>query len=1042
MKIITTLLFLITGALTIFGQKPMASVNGSTALTTDTVHALDDAVISLEVYPNSESWLWMGPEGYLTTGAAVLLSDFTAEKAGLYTAASTIEGDDTVIDFSLIHLQEDFADNDVAYYTCGTDLVTISTGTSGLIYSWDNGMTTPTIDVDGLASPYGVTVSTIFGDTDTADISVVNTQDATINISLTPVTCHNILEVTAPVGAETYVWSDGQIGPSALVDLFAIGQISVDMTTASGCQSTFMYNIDKSDVSIELENIQVEGFCSGADLDLIAPGGYDSYTWDNGTTGPVNTIISTHNNQSYVDMVDNEGCLTRRYMTVIITSAVTAQMSYSNPTDCSQLGSVSLSLENVTVTDLPLTATVYGENNFSQQFILDSITNELPLPAGAYNVIDIQTLDGCNFSLDGFFIDYYYGLEEETNMPEVTICSGDELVLEVVGNYNTAIWSDASTGGSITISPSETSLYSVDLYLSTGCSQRFYYPVTVLDSPEAEVTVMDSEGSVDGSVAIKLTQYHADMFPISVTAVGLTGQDTEIGVMFSDSINIQLEEGEYNNLMLVPADYCSLELGDFEIEYIPTYTTIDMGIAEVCTGSMMQLSAPYTEGATYLWNDGTASMSNSILISGSISISVESTDNQGNVINYVYSVLTTESTMATLYVNNRVSNVLGSIDIEIDNPSPDMFPIEVYATDVVSGVALSIATMTSSTMNIQLSDNSYENLQLINASNCVTSLGDFEITYQPNNAERRVEGKVWLDVLSEAGILENEEPGLEGIVVRAINTEGDIKAEVVTDAEGSYVMNVDKEDVYIEFHSTYNLAVTIPDQGGDNSIGSDVDGSNGPGTTDIISVDGNVNINAGFVHGVLSIDWNDISVVRQDDDHLLTWNVTGEESLSHYEIERSIGGLTDFNFLGDVGLSDNDQSQKTYDFVDDSVDQQEIYYYRIKQVDMDGVYSYSKIVSIQADNDRENSVDIGLVIYPIPAHDDLNIEIKSKFSAEEIIVDVYTLTGTLVKTQSIKTLRDIQNQKLELNISELETGLYILNLTIDKQLISSKIVVE
>ena len=93
----------------------------------------------------------------------------------------------------------------------------------------------------------------------------------------------------------------------------------------------------------------------------------------------------------------------------------------------------------------------------------------------------------------------------------------------------------------------------------------------------------------------------------------------------------------------------------------------------------------------------------------------------------------------------------------------------------------------------------------------------------------------------------------------------------------------------------------------------------------------------------------------------LLWATATEQNNDHFEVERSRGGEV-FEKIGEVSGAGTSMEEHTYAFTDrtpyDGTD-----YYRLKQVDADGGYTYSDVRAITMGSDRPVSV------YPNPANE-------------------------------------------------------------------------
>jgi hypothetical protein len=108
----------------------------------------------------------------------------------------------------------------------------------------------------------------------------------------------------------------------------------------------------------------------------------------------------------------------------------------------------------------------------------------------------------------------------------------------------------------------------------------------------------------------------------------------------------------------------------------------------------------------------------------------------------------------------------------------------------------------------------------------------------------------------------------------------------------------------------------------------------------------------------------------------LAWATTEEINASHFEIERS-GDARIFETIGKVDAKGESKALVTYDFTDNNPFPG-TNYYRLKQVDFDGSYAYSRTISIHFDDSERISV------YPNPVADLLRVESDVPVTSLEI----------------------------------------------------------
>ncbi|MBL7897075.1 MAG: T9SS type A sorting domain-containing protein, partial [Crocinitomicaceae bacterium] len=100
----------------------------------------------------------------------------------------------------------------------------------------------------------------------------------------------------------------------------------------------------------------------------------------------------------------------------------------------------------------------------------------------------------------------------------------------------------------------------------------------------------------------------------------------------------------------------------------------------------------------------------------------------------------------------------------------------------------------------------------------------------------------------------------------------------------------------------------------------------------------------------------------------LHWTTETEQSNDQFFIERSYNG-TNFTTIGTVDGAGSSSYEINYEFTDRDYTQN-LTYYRLKQIDFDGAFKYSSIVSVNRETD-------GIKIYPNPTSGAITIDFPS-----------------------------------------------------------------
>ncbi len=148
----------------------------------------------------------------------------------------------------------------------------------------------------------------------------------------------------------------------------------------------------------------------------------------------------------------------------------------------------------------------------------------------------------------------------------------------------------------------------------------------------------------------------------------------------------------------------------------------------------------------------------------------------------------------------------------------------------------------------------------------------------------------------------------------------------------------------------------------------------------------------------------------------LTWSSSSEENFSHYELERSKDGRT-FELAESIKGSGSLQGGH-YFFQDNQAELRN--YYRLKMIDHDDTYEYSKIINVDADCDIIKNI----TTYPNPVGEgfiNVKVDVKYEIEASIRLVDV---TGLEIITKKV-TLKEGINT-FQFDVSELPGRIYFI----------------
>lgn len=165
----------------------------------------------------------------------------------------------------------------------------------------------------------------------------------------------------------------------------------------------------------------------------------------------------------------------------------------------------------------------------------------------------------------------------------------------------------------------------------------------------------------------------------------------------------------------------------------------------------------------------------------------------------------------------------------------------------------------------------------------------------------------------------------------------------------------------------------------------------------------------------LPLDWVSFTArALEDEKAKLDWSTVNEEGVSHFDIERANDGKT-FTKIGRI--SAKNALSNTYSFIDESV-RENLAYYRLRSVDVDGTEAITEIRVVHWDNDGYQPT-----IYPNPTSSSLTITAKAD-KARVMKWRVLDLQGR-TKLIGVRSIADERTEALIL-VDALPVGAYIL----------------
>lgn len=197
-----------------------------------------------------------------------------------------------------------------------------------------------------------------------------------------------------------------------------------------------------------------------------------------------------------------------------------------------------------------------------------------------------------------------------------------------------------------------------------------------------------------------------------------------------------------------------------------------------------------------------------------------------------------------------------------------------------------------------------------------------------------------------------------------------------------------------------------------------------PNTQYYIMVDGNAGSQCvwnlrmmGDFQEALPVEFGDITVAAEGVHNAVKWTTHEEVNVNYYEVEHGLSPSS-FTTAGRVTARGAGSSINTYTF-DDAVSQPGWHYYRIRNVDIDGRNSTSKVVSIFRSRDETF-----VQLFPNPAQNEINLSVSAQGNTE---VTLRNLSGMELRSFTF-TASDAVTL-IPVDITGLPRGIYLMQVT-------------
>jgi hypothetical protein len=166
----------------------------------------------------------------------------------------------------------------------------------------------------------------------------------------------------------------------------------------------------------------------------------------------------------------------------------------------------------------------------------------------------------------------------------------------------------------------------------------------------------------------------------------------------------------------------------------------------------------------------------------------------------------------------------------------------------------------------------------------------------------------------------------------------------------------------------------------------------------------------------------------------LNWEISQETNNAGFEIERALNP-SNFEKVGFVNSNSTTAKNKTYQFVDENANE-EITYYRFKQLNSDGSFTYSRIISINGFKELLN-----LMAFPNPGtQNKVSLEVRGIKHQTKLSLTVLNTSGIVIyKNDQFDLPAD---KKISFsNLPKLSPGLFLVKISAGDEQASATVII-
>ncbi len=187
----------------------------------------------------------------------------------------------------------------------------------------------------------------------------------------------------------------------------------------------------------------------------------------------------------------------------------------------------------------------------------------------------------------------------------------------------------------------------------------------------------------------------------------------------------------------------------------------------------------------------------------------------------------------------------------------------------------------------------------------------------------------------------------------------------------------------------------------------------------------------GAIENPLPVEITSFTANCSESNVFIFWSTVSEINNDYFTLEKSTNG-TNWSQIVKISGAGNSNTSNDYNYIDSDISILKTNYYRLKQTDFDGIFSYSNTISTNCENYNLPSFNI----YPNPNNGEFNVVANFNI-ADSFSISILDASGKIVLQKN-----NIRNNQEKIEFTNPEPGFYILTIQYLDSFKTVKLIIE